>query len=98
MVNRIEITENGDAEDAKAVVCARLTSPLLMPDNLIDLCAKCRRAIQYRPHVPKRPPKICFECALPIVEKEAAKGELVTLLTPQAAADIAAYLRKKSAN
>lgn len=98
MTNRFEIVEPDDAEDCDGVICQRLTSPLLLPDNLIDLCSKCGEAIQYRPHAPKRPPKICFVCADPIMTAEAAKGELVTMLTPKSAAEVAAYLRKKDAN
>jgi hypothetical protein len=65
---------------------------------LIDLCSKCGEVIQYRPHVAKRPPKICLECAAPLVADSAAKGELVTLFTPTTAGELAAYLRKKNAN
>ena len=99
MTNRIEIIEDpDDAETADAIVCRRLTQPLLMSDNLIDLCSKCGEAIQHRPHVPKRPPKICDECARPIIEAKAAKGELVTLLTPKTADELADFFEKKNAN
>lgn len=74
MTNKIEIVEDPDeAECADAVVCRLLTSPLLLPDNLIDICSKCGAAIQHRPHVPKRPPKMCDQCAAPIHEAEAAR-------------------------
>jgi hypothetical protein len=97
MANRIEIADSdAEAELADALICARLTSPLLLPDNLIDLCSKCGEAIQHRPHVPKRPPKICLECAAPLATASAAKGELVTMLTPATASELAAYLRKKA--
>jgi predicted amidophosphoribosyltransferase len=99
MANRFEIVDDpDDAETADAVVCRRLTSPLLLPDNLIDLCSKCGEAIQHRPHVPKTPPKICDECALPIEAQHAAKGELIVMITPKTAAEVDAYFRKKNAN
>jgi hypothetical protein len=99
MTNRIEIVDSDDeAECADGLVCARLTSPLMMPDNVIDLCSKCGEAIQLRPDAPKRPPKICNVCAEPLVRAEAAKGELVTMITPTTAAEVAAYLRKKNAH
>jgi hypothetical protein len=98
MTNRIEMGDDADAELADAVICVRLTSPLLLPDNLIDLCSKCGEAIQHRPHVPKRPPKICWQCVEPVAKAEAAKGELVTLITPTTAAEVAAHFRKKNAN
>lgn len=98
MINRIEIVDDADAELADGVVCMRLTSPLMLPDNLIDLCSKCGAAIQHRPNVPKRPPKICWQCAEPVARAEAAKGELVTMITPTTAAEIAALIRKRDAN
>ena len=98
MTNRIEIVDPGEAECADTVVCRRLTQPLLLPDNLIDLCSKCGEAIQFRPNAPKLPPKVCDRCAIPIVEAEAAKGELVTMITQKTADEIADWLRKKNAN
>jgi hypothetical protein len=99
MTNRIEIVDDPDeAEMADAVVCMRLTQPLLLPDNLIDLCSKCGEAIQHRPHVPKRPPKICNQCIIPIANAHAKKDDLVTMVTPKTAAEVAAYLRKKDAH
>ena len=63
MTNRIEIVDSDDeAECADGLVCARLTSPLMMPDNVIGVCSQCGEAIQHRPHVPRTPLKICCEC------------------------------------
>jgi hypothetical protein len=99
MTNRFEIVEDPDeAEDADAVVCIRLTSPLMLPDNEIGLCSVCGEAIQFRPFGPKSPPKICWECAEPAAAASAAKGELVTMITPKTAAEVADYLRKKNAH
>ena len=99
MTNSIEIVDDeAEAEAADIVVCRRLTSPLLMHDNLIDLCSKCGEAIQHRPHVPKRPPKVCDQCALPIATAHADKGELVTILTPKTLAEVMDYLEKKNLN
>jgi hypothetical protein len=97
MTNRFEIVDGpDDAECADVVVCRRLTQPLLMPDNHIDICSKCGEAIQHRPHVPKRPPKVCDLCAVAIMEKE--KDELVVMITPKTAEEVAEWLRKKTAN
>ena len=98
MTNSIEIDEDGNGEHADVVVCMRLTQPLLMPDNEIGLCSECGEAIQYRPYVPKLPRKMCLECIGPRANKAAATGELHSILTPEALAEIAAHLRKKNAN
>jgi hypothetical protein len=97
-MNEFEIVSGDDADESDAVICVKLTSPLLMPDNLIDLCSECGEAIQHRPHIPKRPPKICIDCALPMTIAAAAKGELHAIITPETAADVAAHLRKKNAH
>jgi len=98
MTNRFEVVHPSEAECADSVICRRLTHPLLLPDNLIDLCSKCGEAIQHRPDGPKTPPKICDQCAGPIMEAEAAKGELVTMVTPKTAVELVEWFRKKTAN
>jgi hypothetical protein len=96
MTNSIEIDDSGDLADI--LVCARLTQPLLMPDNLIDICSGCGEAIQHRPHVPKRPRKMCMECVAPLAKEAAAKGELHTYITPKTAKELAAFSRRKRAH
>lgn len=97
--NSFEVVHDpDDAEDVDFVVCRRLTSPLLEPDNLIDLCCKCGEAIQHRPHIPKGPPKVCDPCIIPILDSEAEKGELHMMITPKTALEIEEWLRKKKAN
>ena len=98
MTNRFEIDDDGNADHADIVVCARLTSPLMMPDNKIGFCAECGEAIQYRPHVPKSPRKMCMECVVPLATKLAAKGKLTSIITPTTVAELKAHLRKKNAN
>lgn len=98
MTNTVEIDEDGNGEHADAVVCMRLTTPLLMPDNQLDICSKCGEAIQHRPHVPKRPPKVCMECVAPDAARAARKGELHSIITTKTAGELAAYLRKKGAH
>jgi hypothetical protein len=98
MTNRVEIVDDDEAEAAHYVVCGRLTTPLLMPDNLIDLCLKCGEAIQHRPHTPRAPPKICVECALAVVRREGTQGDVVTMITPKIAEEVIADFRKKNAN
>jgi hypothetical protein len=99
MPNRFEIV-NGpeDAEDTDYMVCVRLTSPLILPDNEIDICAMCGEAIQHRPHAPSRPKKVCLECMAPQMNREAARGNLDVKITPRTAQEVADYLLKKSAN
>jgi hypothetical protein len=97
MKNRIEVVENesDEAEGADFLVCRRLTSPLLMPDNKLDLCSKCGEAVQYRPAAPNGPAKICEVCVAPVIEGE---SEIVTMITQKTVDEFDAYMRKKKAH
>jgi hypothetical protein len=39
--------------DEVVVVCARITTPLYIPDNKIGKCSECGWKVQFRPHAPK---------------------------------------------
>jgi hypothetical protein len=49
-------------KDQIIVVCARITDPLLLPDNVISTCDACGWAVQHRPHAPKGKRR-CLKCA-----------------------------------
>ncbi len=51
-----------NADKADAVICRRVTEPLILADNLVGTCANCGHAVQFRPHAPKSPPRVCDEC------------------------------------
>jgi hypothetical protein len=50
------------------IVCARITTPLYMPDNRVGKCSECGWKVQFRPHAKGR--KICMECAAGLVEPD----------------------------
>lgn len=58
----IWVVSNEEAEQADYVVCAPAEWETPFADNEAGVCGDCGRAIQFRPHVPKRPPKICVQC------------------------------------
>lgn len=64
VLRRAKIVEDAEAEKADAVVCAGLDGEPMFPDNLTGECADCHDPIQWRPHAPKAPPKICLRCGL----------------------------------
>lgn len=92
--DQIEV-EVGDGEHADFVLCRLATDPLIMPDNLVSNCSKCFRLVQFRPHSPKTPPRICDECAAPEMAKRAKAGELEMIMTEKTAMDVAWLLAKK---
>lgn len=77
MANSISITGDDDElESADFVVCVPATIKTQFTDNIFAFCCKCDVKIQHRPHVPVAPKKICFDCAVPGMLDDAAKGEL----------------------
>ena len=95
MSNKLEIGTQEDGEDCDYVVCIRATNPLAFPDNLVSTFCKCGCAIQYRPHAPKTPDKMCFECAVPEMNESFEEHDLKVMITPKTAAEVANYLQKK---
>lgn len=60
----ISIVSDEEAEEAEFVVCLRAAEdPKAFTDNEHGACAHCGEGIIYRPYMPKRPPKICLQCA-----------------------------------
>lgn len=74
----VEVAGDVAESDIDVVVCRLITTPLLLPDNLVGHCSKCRRMIQFRPHIPKLPPRICDECAVKELKKQKEPKFLVT--------------------
>lgn len=58
-----EIVSDEAAELVDCVVCVP-DGVGEFPDNIHTVCADCDAPIEHRPHAPKRPMKICIECAL----------------------------------
>ena len=59
----VKVVSEEEAEGCDYVVCMPAgRSPF--KDNQHGSCSKCGRAIMFRPHVPKKPPKICYACMI----------------------------------
>jgi hypothetical protein len=39
-----------------------------IPDDVRTVCARYGRRVHHRPHVPKKPKKLCPDCALSLAE------------------------------
>ena len=89
----LESLEVADGEDADCLVCRLHTTPLQLPDNLVGHCARCFRMIQYRPHAPKTPEKVCDDCAVKGMAKD---GDVRIQITEASLADLRAILAKKA--
>jgi hypothetical protein len=76
-------------DDELVVVCARITTPLILPDNATGKCSECGHGVQFRPHAPPGR-RLCGECALAIRDDDT---ESVT--TPRMVEDVRNYFKKK---
>jgi hypothetical protein len=67
----MNIVSSEEAEEADFVVCMRVGEgdETMFGDNQRGRCADCNHAIYYRPHNPKKPPKICMQCALARIDQ-----------------------------
>lgn len=64
--------------DEVVVVCARITTPLYIPDNKIGKCSECGWKVQFRPHAPKGR-RMCVVCAAALIEdRDDIKDDLLT--------------------
>ncbi|MEH2497412.1 hypothetical protein V1294_003891 [Bradyrhizobium sp. AZCC 1678] len=86
-----------DPEESDAVVCrlAPQGAPLLFPDNLVAPCSKCWRMVQFRPHAPKKPRRVCDECIRPEIEEHRKTEGVKYIITPNTATDLALYFHRK---
>ena len=60
----VPIVSDEEAEKADAVVCGFPDTPTPWTDNVHTTCAICSTPVIHRPTAPKRPMKICVECAI----------------------------------
>jgi hypothetical protein len=59
-----EVVDDATAEQADFVVCIPAAPWLRNVDNLTGPCHDCGKQLQWRPHAPKQPPKLCRPCAM----------------------------------
>lgn len=93
-LDSVEVADN--AEQADVVICRLVTNPLLMSDNLVDKCSTCARMVQFRPHAPKEPRKLCDECGAKEIVKQ--DGDVSYMVTQNTMNDIARFVRMKKGN
>lgn len=82
---------DGNAEHCDFLICRRFNvlEGLIFQDNRIGKCEKCGYAVQFRPHAPTKPKRICFECA-PNLD---SGGKM--MVTEKTAAEVFTYYASK---
>lgn len=95
MANKLTVGTQDEAEEADIYVCGRAaTTKQLFDDDLYDFCSMCGEKVRYRPHGPTIPKKVCVECAMPEMDKQAEKGELGILTTEQVMDEVKNFFRR----
>lgn len=61
ILKNVKVVSMEDAEKADFCVCGWDS---YFPDDITTVCSACGRKIVHRPHAPKKPPKICLNCAV----------------------------------
>jgi len=62
ILSKVKVVSQEEAEKCDYVVCMPADSPSPFTDNLRGHCSVCNQPIIFRPHVPKKPPKVCIHC------------------------------------
>jgi hypothetical protein len=68
------VSDPEEMEQAEAVICMPDGEGQYFDDDVRTVCARCGVRIHHRPYQPKRPPKICLECAASAAEQKRADG------------------------
>jgi hypothetical protein len=69
----IKVVSDEEAEKVDFVICMPV-GPSLFNDNLTARCCKCGTKVMYRWNAPRKPPKICIDCA------NARPGDVITTI------------------
>ena len=71
----VEVADDATCESASAVICVKASQEPheFKSDNVHVPCSMCGVEIVHRPHAPKKPPKMCMECAIMMMNTEKGK-------------------------
>jgi hypothetical protein len=80
------------AEHDVVLICARITTPLIIPDNRIGKCSECSSQVQFRPHAPAGR-MMCTQCACDLIDFN--DPDLKVELAPRMLEDVLAYFKRQ---
>lgn len=70
LLKNVSVVSQDEAENVDVVICMPDEGPSYFTDDVQANCATCGIPIRHRPHVPKRPPKVCIHCGLKMAEQD----------------------------
>lgn len=67
----LHVKSDEDLEDCQLVLCVKAADdPGYFTDNVHANCAGCGVEVIHRPYMPVKPLKMCFDCAMGMMEKQ----------------------------
>lgn len=72
ILKTVNVVSQEEAENVDVVICMPDGGTSYFTDDVRSHCATCGIPIRHRPHVPKRPLKVCFHCGLSMAEQDKA--------------------------
>lgn len=64
LLDKIKVVSDEEAEKVDYVVCVPASTPSYFDDDLFGYCSHCGVKVRYRWHMPRKPKKICLDCAV----------------------------------
>jgi hypothetical protein len=65
----IKVVSQEEGEQADYLICCRVGVPSAFKDNEIGTCGHCGHEVFFRPHTPRKPMRICMECAVAHIKR-----------------------------
>jgi len=59
----VTVVSDSEAEKVDFLVCMPADTPSPFDDNLFGFCVKCGVRVMFRWHAPRKPQRICLQCA-----------------------------------
>src|SRR5215831_615143 len=60
----VKVTSTAEAEEAAYLACIPADGDTYYADNLFGYCCRCGTKVQFRPHAPVKPKRLCTKCGL----------------------------------
>ena len=66
----VQFISADEAEEMDALICMPWTTPPILPDNQRGTCAMCKGRVQHRPDAPRKPMRVCVDCAPAVIRPQ----------------------------
>jgi len=92
----VKVTSTAEAEEAAYLACIPADGDTYYADNLFGYCCRCGTKVQFRPHAPVKPKRLCTKCGLEETVKAAQDPDGFIGATEETVNDVREYFRRES--